>query len=126
ALAEARQRIVPSLELFEHIYQSPHQHFRALMRGRAGDRLWEALQMALCRIIEPALATRCVEKQSPSIPLTLVARYLADALLTLLKWWLATDMSYSPEQMENIYQQLALPGVWTMLKEKRAENGSPV
>jgi AcrR family transcriptional regulator len=57
--ATARQRIVPSLELFEHVYQSPHQHFRALMRGHAGDRLWEALQTALCRVIEPALTTLC-------------------------------------------------------------------
>ena len=37
-----RQRIVPSLELFEHIYQSQNQHFRALMRGRASEPLWAA------------------------------------------------------------------------------------
>jgi len=27
-------------------------------------------------------------------------------------------MPYPPEQMENIFQQLALPGVWSLLKEK--------
>src|SRR5579885_1102112 len=32
----ADQRVVPSLELFEHIYQSQDQRFRALMRSRAG------------------------------------------------------------------------------------------
>ena len=37
AHSTARQRVVPSLELFEHIYQSPHQHFRALMRGHASE-----------------------------------------------------------------------------------------
>jgi AcrR family transcriptional regulator len=64
----ARQRIVPSLELFEHIYQSPDRHFRALMRSRAGEPLWEALQTALCRAIEPALCTLYAEKRSPQIP----------------------------------------------------------
>jgi AcrR family transcriptional regulator len=118
AHSTARQRVVPSLELFEHIYHSPHQHFRALMRGRAGEPLWEALQTALGLAIEPALCTLCAERRSPSIPLPVVSEYLAGAFLTLLKWWLAADMPYPPQQMENIFQQLALPGVWAMIKEK--------
>jgi AcrR family transcriptional regulator len=118
AHSTARQRVVPSLELFEHVYQSPQQHFRALMRSRAGEPLWEALQTALCRAIEPALCTLCAERRSPSIPLPVVSQYLAGTFLTLLKWWLSADMPYPPEQMESIFQQLALPGVWAMLKEK--------
>jgi len=118
AHAPARQRVLPSLELFEHIYHSPNQQFRALMRSRAGEPLWEALQTALCRAIEPALCTLCAEKRSPSIPLPVVSQYLAGAFLTLLKWWLEASMPYPPEQMESIFQQLALPGVWAMLKEK--------
>jgi AcrR family transcriptional regulator len=113
----ARQPVVPSLELFEHIYQSPQQHFRALMRSRAGEPLWEALQTALCRAIEPALCTLCAERRAPPIPLPVVSQYLAGALLTLLKWWVVAEMPYPPEQMENIFQQLALPGVSAILKE---------
>jgi AcrR family transcriptional regulator len=118
AHAAARQRVLPSLELFEHVYHAENQQFRALMQSRAGEFLWEALQAALCRAIEPALSTLCAEKRSPPIPLPVVSQYLAGALLTLLKWWLTADMPYPPEQMESIFQQLALPGVWVMLKEK--------
>lgn len=114
----ARQRIVPSLELFEHVYHTQNQQFLALMRSRAGEPLWESLQTALCRAIEPALSTLCAERRSPSIPVPVVSEYLAGALLTLLKWWVETSMPYPPEQMEHIFQQLALPGVWAMLKEK--------
>ncbi|GCE15390.1 TetR/AcrR family transcriptional regulator [Tengunoibacter tsumagoiensis] len=114
----ARQRVVPSLELFEHVYHSQNQQFLALMRSRAGEPLWEALQVALCRAIEPALSTLCAEKRSPPIPLPVVSQYLAGAFLTLLKWWVTASMPYPPEQMETIFQQLALPGVWAMLKEK--------
>lgn len=117
AHAAARQRIVPSLELFEHAYHSENQPFRALMRSRAGEFLWEALQAALCRAIEPALCTLCVERRSPPIPLPVVSQYLASTFLTLLKWWVEASMPYPPEQMETIFQQLALPGVWAMLKE---------
>ncbi|GHO78289.1 TetR family transcriptional regulator [Ktedonobacter sp. SOSP1-85] len=116
--AAARQRVVPSLELFEHVYHSQNQPFLALMRSRAGEPLWEALHTALCQAIEPALCTLCAKKRSPSIPLPVVSQYLAGALLTLLKWWIAADMPYPPEQIESIFQQLALPGVWAMLKEK--------
>jgi AcrR family transcriptional regulator len=116
--AAAKQRVVPSLELFEHAYHSENQQFRALMRSRAGEFLWEALQAALCRAIESALSTLYAEKRSPPIPLPVVSQYLAGAFLTLLKWWVAADMPYPPEQMESIFQQLALPGVWAMLKEK--------
>ena len=118
AHAAARQRIMPSLELFEHAYHSENQQFRALMRSRAGEFLWEALQVALCRAIEPALSTFCAERRSPPIPVPVVSEYLAGAFLTLLKWWVEASMPYPPEQMENIFQQLALPGVWAMLKEK--------
>jgi AcrR family transcriptional regulator len=118
AHAAARQRLMPSLELFEHAYHSENQQFRALMRSRAGEFLWEALQAALCRAIEAALSPLCAERRSPPIPLLVVSEYLAGTFLTLLKWWLAADMPYPPEQMESIFQQLALPGVWAMLKEK--------
>ncbi|GCE07490.1 TetR/AcrR family transcriptional regulator [Dictyobacter aurantiacus] len=118
AHSTARQRVVPSLELFEHVYHSHNQQFLALMRSRAGEPLWEALQTALCQAIEPALSTLCAERRSPPIPLPVVSQYLAGTFLTLLKWWVAADMPYPPEQMENIFQQLALPGVWAMLKEK--------
>ena len=116
--AAARQRVVPSLELFEHVYHSQNQQFLALMRSRAGEPLWEALQTALGLAIEPALSTLCAERRSPSIPVPVVSEYLAGAFLTLLKWWVMADMPCPPEQMEHIFQQLALPGVWAMLKEK--------
>ncbi|GHO63041.1 TetR family transcriptional regulator [Ktedonobacter sp. SOSP1-52] len=116
AHAAARQRVVPSLELFEHAYHSENQQFRALMGSRAGEFLWGALQAALCRAIEPALSTLYAERRSPPIPLPVVSQYLASTFLTLLKWWVAADMPYPPEQMEHIFQQLALPGVWAILK----------
>ncbi len=118
AYTEAGQRIVPSLELFQHIYQHQPQQLQMVMRGHAGEHLWKAMQTELCRTIEPALAPLWATKRSPPIPLSVLSQYLADTFLTLLKWWLSADMSYPPEQMENIFQQLALPGVWAMIKEK--------
>jgi AcrR family transcriptional regulator len=113
---DAGQGIVPSLELFQHVYQHPQrQHFQAMLRGRAGDLMWETGQALLRRNIEQALASACTGKHSPSIPLAVVAQYLAGAFLNLFKWWLEAEMPYAPEQMDSIFQQLALPGVWATI-----------
>ena len=75
-------------------------------------------QTTLNRIIEQALVSTYAEKRSPSVPLAMVAQYLAGAFLSLLKWWIKAEMPYSPEQMDELFQQLALPGVWTTIEGK--------
>jgi AcrR family transcriptional regulator len=117
AQRNAGQSIVPSLELFRHI-QEHHRRFQAMVRGHAGDWFWEMMQTALSRTIEQSLAGSYTEKQSPAVPLPVAAQYLAGAFLTLLKWWLSAEMPYSPEQMDAMFQQLALPGVWTILERR--------
>ncbi len=111
------QGIVPGLELFQHVQQN-HQYFQALLRGHAGEVVWEAAQTALSRTIEQALTTTSAKKRPPSIPLAVISQYLAGSFLHLLKWWLRAEMPYTPEQMESIFQQLALPGVWATVEEK--------
>jgi len=107
---DGAQRIIPSLELFQHIQQN-YQHFQAMSRGHTGERLWELAQTALSKTIEQVLLTASAEKHPPSLPLPVIAQYLAGSFLSLTKWWLQAEMPYTPEQMESFFQQLALPGV---------------
>jgi AcrR family transcriptional regulator len=110
----AGQALIPSLELFQHVQQNK-QYFRAMLRGEAGATFWEAAQAAGSRVIEQALASSFSERSAPLVPLPVMARYLAGALLNLLKWWLETEAPYSPEQMDEMFQRLALPGVWAVI-----------
>lgn len=116
---DAGQGILPSLALFQHALQN-HQHLRAMLRGRAREVVWDAAQASLGRTIEQALAAPFAKNRSPSVPLPVLAEYLAGAFLNLLKWWIETEMPYSPAQMDDIFQQLALPGVWATLEGKRS------
>lgn len=109
--------IVPSLELFQHIQQD-HKHFQALAGGPTAERLWETMQTALGRTIEQSLVTARKNKKAPSIPLIVVSSYLAGAFLNLLKWWLKSGMPYTPEEMDEIFRQLALPGVEAALQSQ--------
>ncbi len=111
----AGREIIPSLELFQHLYQD-RPHFQAVAgSGPAGERLWEAMQTSLGKIIEQALVSISKDKNPSSIPLPVMSSYLAGAFLHLLKWWVKAGMSYSPEEMDRIFRQLALPGVWAVL-----------
>ncbi|BCL77581.1 TetR family transcriptional regulator [Ktedonobacteria bacterium brp13] len=113
------QGVLPSLEIFRQIQEhSQHRHFQALMRGHAEERIWEVLQTRLSTIIEQTLASANAKKNAPSVPLEVVASYLSGAFLHLLKWWIKAEIPYSPERMDEIFQQLALPGVWTILERK--------
>lgn len=123
---KAGQGIVPSLELFQHIYQD-RPHFQAVAgSGPAGERLWETMRVALGKVIEQGLVSASKGKSSSSIPLTMISSYLAGAFLNLLKWWVKAGMPYPPEEMDQIFQQLALPGVWSTLESKSAPNKSPI
>jgi AcrR family transcriptional regulator len=115
----AGQGIIPSLELFQHALQN-QQYFRAMLRGRAREVVWDAAQASLSRAIEQTLAATLATKRSPSVPLTVMSQYLAGAFLNLLKWWLEAEMPYSPAQMDEMFQQLALPEVQATLEGKGA------
>lgn len=111
------QGIIPSLELFQHVQQN-YQYFQAMLRGHTGEMLWELAQTALSKTIEQALSVAFAEKHPPSLPLNVISQYLAGSFLSLLKWWLKAEMPYTPQQMESIFQQLALPGVWNTISGK--------
>jgi AcrR family transcriptional regulator len=117
------QSIIPSLEIFQHASEN-YQFFQAMLRGHAEELLWETVRVLLSRTIEEALASACEGKGSPSIPLSVVAQYVAGAFGSLLKWWLEADMPYSPEEMEHIFQQLALPGVWATIEGTNSGTGA--
>lgn len=54
--------------------------------------------------------------KNASVPLPLIVDYLTDTLMTLIKWWFKDGMRYTPEQMDEMFQQLVMPGVLAVLK----------
>ena len=114
------QGVLPSLALFRHIQEhSQHVYFQVFMRGHPEESFWELLQDKLSSIVKQRLASAYTEKNSPTVPLEVVALYLSGAFLNLLRWWLNAEMPYSPERMDEIFQQLTLPSVQSIIERKR-------
>lgn len=108
---EPGQGIIPSLELFRHAWEH-RAFFQAMARGHAGERLLETGRALLSRNIEQALASVYPAEAASATPLPVMAQYLAGAFFNLFKWWMEAEMPYTPEQMDSIFQRLAMPGVW--------------
>ena len=49
--------------------------------------------------------------RSPSVPLSILADFVAGAFLTLMRGWLEGNDAYTPEQIDAMFQQMVLPGV---------------
>ena len=120
--AEAGPELLPGLELFRHAKQM-HQQLHILLKGQSGEVLLKTTQALLSKNIEQNLASTLSEKRSLSVPLEVISQYLAGAFLNLLKWWLESEMPYSPEWMDEMFQQLAMPGVWAIVGERWNERG---
>jgi len=56
------------------------------------------------------------QNKDASVPLPLIVDYLTDTLMTLIKFWFKDGMKYTPEQMDEMFQQLVMPGVLAVLR----------
>jgi AcrR family transcriptional regulator len=101
--------LLPSLELFQHV-QAHYHHYQALVRGQGIELVLRTLRIQLCAQVEPQL--RALHPPPlPAIAITVMAQGIVGTLLALLQWWLETEMSLRPEQLDRYFRQLILPGV---------------
>ena len=107
-------RIVPVKELFGHV-QEFHHFYKALVRSRKTAWLFKTGQSFLTKSIEDALTALLADSPQPTVPLPILANYLANGIMTLLRWWLDHNMPYPPARMDEIFHQLVMPGCQSVL-----------
>jgi len=111
---EGAPRILSTETIFKHA-QEEYQLHKAIFGGRGLDVMIKEIQNHLCSHIEEQIKQFMPEEKSPPVDLSVVSNYLAGALLTLLVWWLENNMPYTPERMDALYQELSMPGAWSVL-----------
>lgn len=109
------RRILSTLPIFRHAQEQFRLH-KAMVAGRGMEVILKTIQNHLSGHIQEQIELLLPDGQTPSVPPPVMATYLAGALLTLLTWWLDHNMPYPPEQMDEMFQVLAMPGVWTALE----------
>ena len=97
----------PSLGLLRHVGEE-YELYKALVWTPGIDLLVKHLQKSLSQRVE-----RGLEKsgQVYELPLPVLANFITGSFLTLLKWWLENKRIYTPEEMDEIFKKVTLPGI---------------
>lgn len=103
----------PSLGLLQHI-KAQWKLYKILAWGSGVDVLTKHMQKSLSEKIEQRLLAG---GQTYEVPVPIIANFLSGSFLSLVKWWLDNKMTYSPEQMDEMFQKLALRSVKALTVE---------
>lgn len=87
-----------------------------ILKVLAKDSAMELAMKTLRGIIHDSIQKGMQAHKDASMPLSLLVDYLTDTLMTLIKWWFKDGMKYTPEQMDDMFQQLVMPGIVAALK----------
>ena len=117
---------IPSLALFQHVREQQRlfqallrgQGIRqALLRGQSIQLVIQAFQDLLRTRVEQRLREESKQEVSDEL-LAALASYIAGAFMTLMQWWLETEMAWSPERVDALFRELVSPGVERLLNEE--------
>jgi AcrR family transcriptional regulator len=110
------EKFVPALFLFQHL-QEFQPFYKGLVRSRKTDSVFKTGVAYLTQEVESSLSQWGIKKAKPSVPIPILAHYLASELFALLRWWLDREMPYSPERMDEIFHDLISPTFKAALKK---------
>jgi AcrR family transcriptional regulator len=110
------QPLLPSLELFRHV-SDQHALYRAMVRGRVLDVFYDATRRSLTQGVEERLRAAS-RGRATAVPLPVVSEYVVASFLSLLRSWLEGDRASSPEEMDDVFRRLVLPGVEAALESE--------
>jgi AcrR family transcriptional regulator len=97
-----------SLPMFEHA-RGHLDLYRALARGAGGDAIGDIRTM-LCDVVRAALKPdRFAANDAPAREFAV--RYLVGAYMAVLIWWLDGGARTSPQEMDALFQRLAVDGL---------------
>ena len=113
ALADGKH-LLPVRQIFQHIHDEQHR-FKSLAASGSIDRLYQILEGYMRKNMETTLAAQVPAGRQLTVPIPILAASLSGSFLALLKWYLENKMIYSPEQMDQFFQQLVMPGALAVL-----------
>jgi AcrR family transcriptional regulator len=99
---------------FRHA-QGHYEIYRTLVWGSGFDILTRDGHAALSAKFRESFTQLLSGRPEPPIPLAVLSYSVAGTLLLLLKWWLDNKMPYSPEYMDEIFQQLVMSSARKLL-----------
>lgn len=118
--SEETEYLFHSLVFFRHAY-SHHDLYKAMQEGGGADVILEAGRRHLTEDIQNNLGLLFSDETGADTPAHVITNFLAGAMLSVLNWWLDEGRPYPPEEIDAMFQRIAMNGVEKFLptsKEK--------
>ncbi len=108
--------LLPSLAFFQHVYEQ-RRLMNAFLWGRGAETLIHDFQRQVSQMVSEKLRSIAGGDEAFSIPLSVIANFVASTLLMLIQWWFEEDMRHSPEEIDAMFQKLVMPGIHASLAQ---------
>jgi AcrR family transcriptional regulator len=106
--------VFPTYLWFVHIKAQSHI-LKIIEKDSAMDLAMKTLQGIIRQSVQEKAWQHIQKDTNTVVPVSLIVDYLAGSLMVLLRWWWKEGMPYPPERMDEIFQQMVMPGVASML-----------
>lgn len=95
----------PTMALAYQHLEEARTRLASIFQGRDGPQILRQIRDRSAREIEANLRAAFVEADS-TIPLDMLANYLAGAQIALLQWWLEKRRPHTPENLAQIFHRI--------------------
>ena len=112
-----------SLPIFEYLQGHRHEHRRAgeaMVDSRNRTILHEHLQDELVELIADDVEQYLygTSKAMGQMPPKVLVNYVASTFVLVLNWWVETESSLSPNEVNDLFRALVLPTLVTTLRKR--------
>lgn len=98
------------LELFRHTGQH-HKLYKAMAGKQSGEMILKYLHRYLYDMLIVPHTALMKNRKAPPVPVEITTHWIVTSLLSLMIWWLESNMPYSAEKMDEMFRKLTMPGI---------------
>ena len=107
---------ISTARIFSHVQENRRIHEVMFRRTKENPVVEQGIAFLEANIA--AQLERLLEEgQEPSVPLPVLAKYLTGGLISLFEWWIENEMPNSPDEMDQLFRDLAMPGIIKMIDQ---------
>lgn len=99
-----------SLELFRHAQQN-YRLYKAMVGRQSGLMMTTRAHTLLSDVVRTHLVQYFKDKKKPDVSPEILSHWIVSSFLSLLTWWLDNNMPHTAEKMDEIFRQLTMPGL---------------
>lgn len=114
---ESHQHLTHSLDFFRHADKN-RELYRAMAESGGGEVMLNIGRQHIEKNIQLHLIDLDIQTEQLLVPPAVVTNFLAGTLLSLITWWLEQEAAYTPEEIDEMFNALAMPGVQGLLGMK--------